>query len=223
VQFTNYERSFYFLDCLLKYKWRVRISFPGAHLAGRGEETRVRILDEAVRIASRDGLEGLSIGLLASALGLSKSGLFAHFGSREALQVAVLDHAAERFRRRAWPLRELPPGPERLRFLLRTTLDWIDDPELPGGCPISGACIEFDDREGPVRERLLELQQFSRSQTVELFEAFTIQGQDREQLAFEYRGIALAYHHAARVLRDPRARQWAEGALEALITRATSA
>lgn len=192
-------------------------------MAGKGEETRVRILDEAVRLASRDGLEGLSIGTLATALNLSKSGLFAHFGSREALQIAVLDHAAERFRRRAQGLRELPPGPDRLRFLLRVTLDWIDDPELPGGCPISGACIEFDDREGPVRERLLELQQVSQGQTLGILEAFATQGQDCDQLAFEYRGIALAYHHAARVLRDPRARQWAEGALEALITRATSA
>lgn len=191
-------------------------------MAGKGEETRVRILDEAVRLASRDGLEGLSIGTLATALNLSKSGLFAHFGSREALQIAVLDHAAERFRRRAQGLRELLPGPDRLRFLLRVTQDWIDDPELPGGCPISGACIEFDDREGPVRERLLELQQDSQRQAIGIFETFATQGQDHEQLAFEYRGIALAYHHAARVLRDPRARQWAERALEALIRRASS-
>lgn len=174
-----------------------------------------------MRIASREGLEGLSIGSLATALELSKSGLFAHFGSREALQIAVLDHAAERFRGRAKPVRELPQGPERLRFLLRVTMDWIDDPELPGGCPISGACIEFDDREGPVRERLLQLQRRSHDQTVELFEGFAAQDQDRDLLAFEYRGIALAYHHAARVLRAPQARVWAERALEALIARAS--
>lgn len=192
-------------------------------LAAKGELTRTRILDEAVRIASRDGLEGLSIGTLATALELSKSGLFAHFGSREALQVAVLEHAGARFHARACELADAPQGPERLRALLRISMDWIDDPELPGGCPIAGACIEFDDREGPVRERLLEMQEASRRRTVELFAAFAAPGQDLEQLAFEFRALTMAYHHASRVLRDPRARAWAQQALEALLVRASAA
>ena len=189
-------------------------------MAEKGDSTRARILDEAMRIASRDGLEGLSIGTLASALDLSKSGLFAHFGSKEALQVAVLEHAAARVAERLAPVRQLPPGPERLRFTLRTSLDWIDDPALPGGCPITGACIEFDDREGRVREVLLQLQRNQQRRSAELFDAFAAPTLDRDQLAFEFRAIGLAYHHASRVLRDPRARSWALAALEALIDRA---
>ena len=189
-------------------------------MAEKGDSTRARILDEAMRIASRDGLEGLSIGTLAGALDLSKSGLFAHFGSKEALQMAVLEHAATRVGERLAPARRLPAGPERLRFQLEITMDWIDDPALPGGCPITGACIEFDDREGRVRELLLKLQRNSHQRSVELFEAFADPSRDRDQLAFEFRAIGLGYHHAARVLRDQRARTWARTALESLIEQA---
>lgn len=189
-------------------------------MADKGDSTRARILDEALRMASRDGLEGLSIGSLAVALELSKSGLFAHFGSKEALQVAVLEHAAGLVQARLAAGGALPAGPERLRFLFRTTLDWIDDPGRPGGCPITGACIEYDDREGPVREALERLQQRTQQRVAEQFDGFRDPSRDRDQLAFEYRGITLAYHHAARMLRSGRAREWAWQALEALIERA---
>lgn len=189
-------------------------------MADKGDSTRARILDEALRMASRDGLEGLSIGVLAGSLGLSKSGLFAHFGSKEALQVALLDHAAARVQARLAPAAQLPPGPERLRFLLQATMDWVDDPERPGGCPITGACIEFDDREGPVRAALDRLQQRTQERIAELFDAFADRSRDRGQLAFEYRCITLGYHHAARMLRAGPARAWARAALEALLERA---
>jgi AcrR family transcriptional regulator len=191
-------------------------------LAEKGEGTRARILDEAVRLASRDGLEGLSIGVLATALDLSKSGLFAHFGSKQALQIAVLEHAAQRIRERTAPARDLPAGPERLRFLLEVSLDWIDDPERPGGCPITGACFEFDDRDGSVRQALLRLQRAAQERSVETFDGFAHPSHDRGQLAFEYRAITLAYHHASRVLREDRARAWARNALESLIAKALS-
>jgi len=189
-------------------------------LAEKGDSTRARILDEAMRIASRDGLEGLSIGALAAALPMSKSGLFAHFGSKSALQVATLEHAAQTVRERAAPGARLAPGPERLRFILRTIMAWIDDPGLPGGCPITGACVEFDDREGPVRETLLRLQRDTQRRAAESFAAFAHPSQDPDQLAFEFRAITLAYHHASRLLREERAGDWARRALEALIARA---
>jgi len=189
--------------------------------AEKGMATRARILDAAVRLASRDGLEGLTIGSLAEALAMSKSGLFAHFGSKDALQVATLEHAAELVRARAAGVAQAPPGPERLRRVLEVTLDWIDDPELPGGCPITGACIEFDDREGPVREALERLQRATHQRAAELFDAFRHPSRDRDLLAFQFRAIGLAYHHAARMLREPRARAWARSALESLIEQAS--
>jgi len=187
---------------------------------GKGAMTRERILDDAMRIASRDGLEGLSIGGLATALSLSKSGLFAHFGSKDALQVAVLEHTAERFRERMGPVEAELPGVDRLRALLGVTLDWVDDPALPGGCPIMGACFELDDREGAPREALLARQVAVRAWTLAQFRAFAPSGADLEQLVFEFRAITLAYHHASRVLRDPAARTRAWKAFEALMVRA---
>jgi len=189
-------------------------------LAEKGDSTRTRILDEAVRCASRDGLEGLSIGALAAELDMSKSGLFAHFGSKEALQIATLEHAAARVGERTAPALLAPPGPERLRLLFRAIQGWIDDPDLPGGCPITGACIEFDDRDGPVREALARIQRHTMARAADLFDAFAAPGHDREQLAFEFRAICLAYHHAARMLREPRAGEWARNALESLIEKA---
>ena len=189
-------------------------------MADKGETTRARILDEAVRLARRDGLEGLSIGTLAAALAMSKSGLFAHFGSREALQVATLERAAELVRARVAPPADLPPGPGQLRHQLRAIEDWIDDPELPGGCPITGACVEFDDRDGPVRETLERIQRHTHQRAAELFDAFAHPSWDRDQLAFQLRAICLGYHHASRMLRDPRARAWAGSALEALLAAA---
>lgn len=186
----------------------------------KGVATRARILDTAVRLASRDGLEGLTIGTLAEALAMSKSGLFAHFGSRDALQVATLEHAADMVSARTAAVAQVEPGPERLRRLLEVIMDWVDDPDLPGGCPITGACIEFDDREGPVREALERLQRRTHERAAAQLDAFRHPSRDRDQLAFEFRAICLAYHHAARMLREPRARDWARAALEALIARA---
>ncbi|HTP28146.1 MAG TPA: TetR/AcrR family transcriptional regulator [Anaeromyxobacteraceae bacterium] len=188
----------------------------------KGETTRTRILDEAVRLASRDGLQGLSIGGLAAALSLSKSGLFAHFGSKEALQVAVLEHAGARFRRLVLaPLSDIPAGRERLRTLLQGSLDWMDDPEFKGGCPIFAACFELDDREGAARDALVARQHGMKKFLVGLFGEVAGPGADLEQAAFEFRAITLAYHFATRVLRDPSARTRTWKAFEALLERVT--
>ena len=189
-------------------------------MAEKGETTRARILDEAMRLASREGLEGLSIGLLATSLDMSKSGLFAHFGSREALQIATLEHAAGRLQARIAPVAQLPPGPGRPRFLFQVLRGWIDDPCLPGGCPVTAACFEFDDQEGPVRETLVAIQRVMLHGAAEVFEGFAHPAWNREQLAFEFNALVLAYHHGARLLRADRAADWAGTALEALILKA---
>lgn len=185
---------------------------------GKGDLTRTRILDEALRLASRDGVEGLSIGTLAAALRMSKSGLFAHFGSKESLQVAVLEYASERFRTRMGPVHAATPGAESLQALLEVLMEWVDDPTMPGGCPIMAACFELDDREGAPREALLVRQRRLASLVRDAFAAMAGTG-DLDQAVFEFQSLTMGYHHAARVLRDPAARQRARQALTHLLAR----
>ena len=131
----------------------------------KGDRTRARILDEAVGLASVQGIGALTIGPLAERLGLSKSGLFAHFRSKEALQVETLERAAELFRADVTePLRAEPDRTKRLQVFFERWIDWLDQSGLPGGCPILAAAIEFDDVPGPVRDAAArqfgELQRF---------------------------------------------------------------
>src|SRR5262245_53745717 len=129
----------------------------------KGDRTRARILDEAVELASVQGLGALTLGPLAERLGLSKSGLFAHFRSKEALQIETLERAAELFRAEVTePIRAVPDRADRLRIFFARWIAWLEDSGLSGGCPILAAAVEFDDVPGPVHDtaarRLGELQ-----------------------------------------------------------------
>lgn len=191
----------------------------------KGALTRTRILDEALRLASRDGLEGLTIGSLAEALSLSKSGLFAHFGSKDTLQVAVLEHTWLRFQERARrKIQEQAPGLAQLEALFQAWLDWIEDPGLPGGCPVLGACFELEDREGAPREVLVSLQRTQRDRVRGMVNDAVSSGElaldtPVDQFIFELRGITFSFHHASRVMRDSGARDFAWGAFQALVQR----
>jgi AcrR family transcriptional regulator len=124
-----------------------------AALQTKGDRTRARILDEAAALASVSGIAALTLGPLAERLGMSKSGLFAHFRSKEALQVEVLDRAAAQFRTVVIdPIVQEPDKSKRLGLFFERWLAWIEDPGLGGGCPILAAALEFDDVPGPVRE-----------------------------------------------------------------------
>jgi AcrR family transcriptional regulator len=119
----------------------------------KGSETRASILDRAVDLASVDGLEGLTIGRLATELRMSKSGLFAHFGSKQELQLATIAAAAERFRVAVIdPAQDLPDGGPRLRAMAERYLDRLED--YSGGCFWSATSAEYDDRPGPVRDAI---------------------------------------------------------------------
>ena len=120
----------------------------------RGRRTRASILDTAADLASVDGLEGLTIGRLAAAIGMSKSGLFAHFGSKEELQVATYFHARERFLAEVvLPPREFEPGRERVDALVAGWLRYMRTDVFRGGCFFSEVRTEFGSREdGPVRQ-----------------------------------------------------------------------
>jgi AcrR family transcriptional regulator len=189
----------------------------------KGDETRDRIVDRAFRLASRDGLSGLSIGRLATELGLSKSGLFAHFGSKEDLELAVLKAGAERFADQV--LRSAfsaPRGVPRLRKLFKNWVAWVTDPAQPGGCILFAASAELDDSEGPQRDFLASSQAALMAALAKAARFGVETGElrhdlDCEQFAFELQGILMAYHHARRLLRDPKAEARAKAAFERLL------
>jgi AcrR family transcriptional regulator len=123
-----------------------------------GQRTRKSILEAAVNLASLRGLEGLSIGSLADELKMSKSGLFAHFGSKEDLQLATVEEASARFIDAVWkPAMSAPRGLPRLRALCDSWLSYAERRVFPGGCFFAAASAEFDGRPGPVRDRIAAL------------------------------------------------------------------
>ncbi len=190
----------------------------------KGEQTRAAILDRAVQLASAVGLEGLTIGRLAGEAALSKSGLFAHFASKEALQVQTLERAADRFVEVVVkPALLARRGEPRVRDLFERWLRWPVEVPQPGGCIFVAASAELDDRPGPARDRLAQLQRewldvLARAVRVARDVGHFRAEVDPEQFAFEIYGIALVTHLASRLLRDrqavPRARRAFERLLE---------
>jgi AcrR family transcriptional regulator len=194
----------------------------------KGELTRSRILDNALILASRLGLEGLTLGVLAESLDLSKSGLYAHFRSKEALILAVLEHTKLRHQQHSAPYFEgKPKGVARLRAYVSAWLDWVALPTLPAGCPILGASFELEAVEGPAREFIVNLTHASRARLAALVRDAIETGELHhdlpiDQISFELRGIALSFHLEHRLLRDENARARAETAFEALLLRYTA-
>jgi len=190
---------------------------------GKGAETRERILDTAFRMAARDGLDGLSLGQLAAALGLSKSGLFAHFDSKQLLQIDLLRTAAEKFTAAVLlPAFRKPRGLPRLRAVFDGWLRWVADPSMPGGCLLHAAATELDDREGPVRDYLVatlrELNAaIAKAARLAVEEGHFRRGVDCEQFAFEMQAVLLAYNQHRRLFRDARSERRAREAFERLI------
>jgi AcrR family transcriptional regulator len=175
----------------------------------KGEATRAAILETATGLAVRVGLEGLSIGALAQALGMSKSGVFAHFKSKEALQVDVLDDAADRFVEAVVrPALRAPRGEPRLRALFEAWIGWFESRHARGdGCPFTVASFELDERAGPPRDRLFAQQRDLLELTAGVARVGVAEGHfredlDPEQLAFELHAIILEYHHAVRLMGD---------------------
>jgi len=191
----------------------------------KGERTRAAILDEALRLVSKAGLDGLTIGTLADATDMSKSGLFAHFGSRDELLLAVLAHGQAQFGEVVFqPAMAKPRGLPRLRAMFVNWLDWTESAELPGGCPMIGGAAEFDDRPGPVRDMLAGgqrtwIETLKRAVRQAIEERQLAADTDPEQIAFEMFGIALVVHHHRRLLGYRKARERALAALDSLFHR----
>lgn len=191
----------------------------------KGEQTRAAILDTAFKIASKLGLEGLTIGSLADETGMSKSGLFAHFGSREDLQLAVLDHAARLYGERVFaPALKIDRGLPRLRALFEAWLDWSQSSGLPGGCIMISAANEYDDRPGAIRDAVIEYQHrgnaiSEKAVRLAIEEGHLRRDTDPEQIAFEMLGMVLASHNHRRLLGDREARKRALNAFDQLVAR----
>jgi AcrR family transcriptional regulator len=192
----------------------------------KGETTRQAILDHAFELARRVGLHGLTIGRLANDLDLSKSGLFAHFNSKEALQIQVLDAAAERFIDVVVrPALAAPRGEPRLRALFDRSLKWEGGQESSGGCIFMQAAFELDDQDGPARDRLVQLQRDWLDTIATIVSGAVTEGQfkpdtDPGQFAYDFQSVVLGYHHAARLLRDRRAEKRARAAFDTLVAAA---
>lgn len=193
---------------------------------GKGTATRARILEEAFHLASREGLTGLTIGSLADQLGMSKSGLFAHFKSKEELQRQVLERAGERFREIVLqPALGADAGLPRLEALFRRWLNWVPASGVPGGCVILAATAELDDRPGEVRDRLVGMQRALRDTIARMVKGAIEAGHfrtnvDPEQMAFDLVGVMAAYHVGARLLEDRRSLTRAKTAFARLVQAA---
>ena len=196
-------------------------------LVAKGADTRRAILDDAVQVASKVGLNGLTIGQLAAHTGMSKSGLFAHFQSKEALQLGVLERTREWFVTAVMaPALAAPRGEPRLRVLYERWRDWIGE-AFEGGCVLVAAASELDDTPGRAHDSLVRMEIDLREAIVTIAAGAVGEGHfrsdlDVEQLAFELNGIMLAHHHASRLMRDSRARERADQAFEALLARAVT-
>ncbi len=193
---------------------------------GKGAETRQTILDHALALATRVGIEGLTIGRLADDLGMSKSGLIAHFQTKEALQVQVLETGAHRFVEEVLrPALKAPRGEPRLRALFEGFLTWEASPSLPGGCPLIAASTELDDRPGPARDYLVRARRdffdlLAGTVRSAIQEGHFRSDLDPEQFTYEFWGAMLGYHHASRLMRDPRASERATRAFDSMIRAA---
>ncbi len=196
----------------------------------QGERTRKAILETAVHIASAEGLEGLTIGRLALELSMSKSGLFAHFGSKEELQVATVEAAREIFIREVIkPAFEATQGLLRLWKLCDIWLSYVQSGVFRGGCFFAAVAAEFDSRPGPVRDRIAEIMKewlaALRNAIVEAQNAGHLDKKiDATQLAFEFNSLELGANWAFQLYGDPRAFKRArEAILERLNRYATAA
>jgi len=189
----------------------------------KGEETRAQILDAAVRQASETGFESLTIGTLAERTGLSKSGLFAHFGSKIELQMAALDEAARQFTEQVFlPALKAPRGVKRLHALFENWISWPSTARLPGGCPIDAASREYDHHPGAMRDAVLERQRLLDRELGKAVQMAIDTGElraetDPRQVAFEMLGTIMVCFRCEMLFGAAEAHKRARNAFERIL------
>jgi AcrR family transcriptional regulator len=195
----------------------------------RGDRTRRAILAEAADIGSAEGLEGLSIGRLATELGVSKSGLFAHFGSKLELQLETVRTASDIFEERVWqPVAELDPGIVQLGALMESWLRYFREGVFRGGCFFSNAYHEFDSRPGPVRDEIVAqkrrwMRALVHHATVAAKRGQLRPGTDPEQLAFELDAVGSLANSLWQLEREERGFDRARTAIHSRLQAAATA
>jgi AcrR family transcriptional regulator len=190
----------------------------------KGRQTKAAIVDAALSLATQVGMEGLSIGALAEVMQMSKSGVFAHFGSREELQISVVREYHARFQDEVFaPAMSKPRGLPRLRALFG---NWMKrtSVELDSGCIYISGAVEFDDRPGPVRDELASsvntwLSAMRRAIKLAMEEGHLQASLDADQLVFEIHALILALHYEVRFLRRPESVFRAQAAFDTIIDR----
>lgn len=189
----------------------------------KGEATRARIVEEAARLVALRGLTAVSLADVAEAVGLSKSGLFKHFDSKEAMQVSVVEHVMAHFTAHTWtPVADLPTPRERLARIFELWLDWEDLVWTESGCPIIALSVELDDQPGPPRDLLQKsLRQWRRTlinQFVDLRDP-PLSESEAQSAYFQMKSFAMGYTDARRMMGDQDARRSATMAFESLLDR----
>jgi len=191
------------------------------------KDTKERILAKGLNLVTIVGFDKVTVGVLAQETGMSKSGLFAHFGSKEEVQLGLLDELARVTNASiVEPALLYPPGLERLRAIMNRWFGWTTKAGLEGGCPGAAGFFEYDDlpTDNPVRQRLLSIDEMWRTfllaTTREAVESGELRTDlDLEQFVWELVGLYFNHHVSYRFCRDPRANDRAHQALEGLITR----
>ena len=189
----------------------------------KGEDTRAQILAAAVEQASAAGFESLTIGTLAERIGMSKSGLFAHFGSKLELQIAALDDAAHQFTEAVFvPALKAPRGLKRLGSLFENWISWTHRAHLPGGCPVDAASREFNHQPGAMRDAALGWQkrldlELTRAVQLAIDTGELSASTDPAQVAFDMTGIVLAFYRGEPVLGALEASRRARAAFDRLV------
>jgi len=197
---------------------------PSGRALQKGQQTKMAIVDAALGLATHVGLEGLSIGALAEATNMSKSGVFAHFGSREELQISVIHQYFTLFERDVFYFAmQQPRGLPRVNALFANWMRLVAE-EIQAGCIFISGAVEFDDRPGPVRDALATsvqtwLDAMDRAIVMARDCGHLRADVDEQQMAFEIHGLILALHYEARFLKKPASIARANKGFENILVR----
>jgi AcrR family transcriptional regulator len=204
----------------------IMLQYPA--MSQTGKATRDRILDAGLDLLSASGFAGVTIGVLANQVGMSKSGLFAHFKSKDDIDIALLERMADVAQKHVViPAMRIQEGLSRLTALVENWLGWSTKAGLVGGCPAAAGMFELDDVEGPVRDKLLELEK----QWDKILKQFIVEAiatgelrkdLDVDQFIWELMGIYLNHHASRRFMRSRDATMRAKKAFQGLVARSTS-